>query len=379
MKIQLLYSVQWLLLLSILIQPDIALGQIPCNIILKGKVLNAETQEPIAFASIAVKDQNIGTLADENGNYVLDNLCEGTYTIVCSHVSCDHHEHVMIVENDMEKDFELEEHSLLLEEIVVREKILELKTTGASNELSAEEMGAGRGLSLADALEQLPGVTSLKTGASIAKPVIQGLHSNRVLLLNNGVRQEAQQWGSEHAPAIDPFLSNQLKVVKGANSVRYGAGAIGGVILMEPAPLPEQAGIGGELNLQGLSNGRTGIASGMLAAKLNGRLPISGRIQGTLKRGGNLHTPDYFLDNTGLREINYSWALGLKQDRWETELFYSRFSSRIGIFGGAHIGNLTDLLNAIEREEPLKTGDFSYELGRPQQRISMSCSNGEQW
>ena len=63
--------------------------------------------------------------------------------------------------------------------------------------------------------------------------MIHGMHSNRVLILNNGVRQEGQQWGIEHAPEVDPFIANKISVIKGANSVRYGSDAIAGVVLVE--------------------------------------------------------------------------------------------------------------------------------------------------
>ncbi|MBK7870007.1 MAG: TonB-dependent receptor [Saprospiraceae bacterium] len=71
-----------------------------------------------------------------------------------------------------------------------------------------------------------------------------------------------------------------------------------------------------------------------------------------------------------MQEYNFSWATGLKRDKFDVEAFYSRFYTKLGIFRGSHIGNLTDLQNAIERERPLDDGEFSYEIGRPQQRIS---------
>lgn len=357
---------QWLL--AIWFSPSLW-AQTRCDITLKGKVVDAHTREPVAFASIAIQDQNIGTLADENGNYVLKNLCPGNLILVCTHVGCHHAEHEILLVENMRWDFELEEESVLLEEVIVQGEAPVLESTQSSTTLDAAQLQSERGKSLGDALSQLPGVTTLNTGATIAKPVIQGLHSNRVLILNNGVRQEGQQWGSEHAPEIDPFLADKITVIKGASSVRYGADAIGGVVLVEPRPLREQAGIGGEANLQGFSNGRTGIASGMLEGKLKGKLPLSGRLQGTLKRGGDLQAPGYYLDNTGVEELNFSWAVGLQQKKWATEAFYSRFFTRLGIFSGSHIGNLTDLRNAIDRERPLDDGSFTYELGRPLQRI----------
>lgn len=341
-----------------------------CSLSLRGTVLNADTGEPLAFATIAIKENNRGAVADANGQYQLTNLCAGAYTVVCTRVGCNHVEHQVVLQADHVFDFKLEEESIQLDKIVVEGTAVAPQTTQAKMEVSDIELAANQGLNLGETLKRLPGVTLLSTGATIAKPVIQGLHSNRILILNNGVRQEGQQWGAEHAPEIDPYIAERVSVVKGAAGVRYGSDAIGGVILVEPRALPKVKGLGGAVNLVGFSNGRTGVASGLLHGKLGGKLPLAGRIQGTLKKGGNLRTPDYFLNNTGIREYNFSWAVGLQKERWQTEVFYSRFFTTIGILRSSHIGNVTDLLNAIERERPLDNGAFSYQIGRPQQRIS---------
>jgi iron complex outermembrane receptor protein len=183
-------------------------------------------------------------------------------------------------------------------EVLVNGKKTE-NTSQLKGELSAEERAQRNGLSLGDMLKGISGVQSLQTGSSISKPIIHGMHSSRVIILNQGVRQEGQQWGSEHAPEVDPFNSERITVVKGAGSVRYGSDALGGIILMEPKPMRHNPGIGGELHLQSFTNGRSGIASGMLEGKL-AKLPLSVRVQGTLKRAGNLQTPNYYLNNNGL-------------------------------------------------------------------------------
>src|ERR1700761_3821708 len=167
-----------------------------------------------------------------------------------------------------------------------------------------------RGLSLGESLKGIAGVNSLQTGPSISKPVIHGVYSNRILILNNGVRQEGQNWGNDHAPEIDPFIATKVTVIKGAASIRYGSDAIGGAILLDPKDLPRQPGIDGELNLVGMTNGRTGVASGYLegssGAKLEG---LSWRTQGTIKKAGNSHTANYYLNNTGFNENDYSATL----------------------------------------------------------------------
>src|SRR5690606_29134585 len=95
-------------------------------------------------------------------------------------------------------------------------------------EIKGKELDMTRGLSLGETLKEAPGVTVLQTGPSIFKPVIHGMYGNRVLILNNEVRMEGQQWGAEHGPEIDPFTASGITVVKGASGVRYGQDAIGG-------------------------------------------------------------------------------------------------------------------------------------------------------
>ena len=339
-----------------------------CNLSLRGQVLNADTGLPMAYAGIVIKETSQGVQSDEHGHYQLNNICPGEYTVVCSHLGCDHAEQKLNLRSNMVLDIAMKENALTLENLVVTGTTSKKAGTQTSSELSGVELDAGRGLGLGESLKRLSGVSTLNTGATISKPVIQGLHSNRILIFNNGVRLEGQQWGNEHAPEVDPFTAERITVVKGAASVRYGADALGGIILLEPKPIRRDPGIGGELHLQGFSNGRSGIVSNMLEGKL-AKLPLSGRIQGTLKRAGNLQTPNYYLNNTGVSESNFSWIAKYQPENWVLETFYSRFFTQLGILRDSHIGNLTDLENAIERGRPLQDGDFSYELGRPLQKV----------
>ena len=64
--------------------------------------------------------------------------------------------------------------------------------------LSSQQIERSLGRSLASLLTEISGVTSLQTGTTTAKPVIHGMYGNRVLIMNNGVRQSGQQWGEDH-------------------------------------------------------------------------------------------------------------------------------------------------------------------------------------
>lgn len=256
-------------------------------------------------------------------------------------------------------------------------------------ELSGRMLDQSRGQSLGESLKAIAGLYSIQTGPGISKPVIHGLYSNRILTLNNGIRQEDQQWGSEHAPQIDQFVASRLTVVKGAASIRYGSDAIGGVILVEPKAMPSEPGVHGELNAVGATNGRMGAVSGYLegAAGLDKALRgLSWRVQGTLKRAGYARAPDYFLENTSFRERNFSADLHYdrvspgnrtRPDRkWGAEFFFSQFNNRIGLFRGAQVGSLSDLYAALARPEPLVQPRFSYNLTRPYQNIQHQLLKG---
>ncbi|MFN5867378.1 MAG: TonB-dependent receptor plug domain-containing protein, partial [Candidatus Kapaibacterium sp.] len=83
-----------------------------------------------------------------------------------------------------------------------------------------------RGQTFADALTQVPGVTLVQTGAGIKKPMINGMTGTRLVLRNNNVVQEGQQWGMEHAPEIDALSPVTITVVKGPAAVKFGPNAL---------------------------------------------------------------------------------------------------------------------------------------------------------
>jgi iron complex outermembrane receptor protein len=340
-----------------------------CNFTLSGKVIDEHDKTLLMFATVYIKELERGSVSDNKGNYTIENLCKGTYTIIVSHLGCDPVTETITLTKSEKHHFYPEHHTEDLKEFTLLEEGYEEEVSVAKKELSVKELNQSRGESLGESLKTITGVTTLNTGSSISKPVIHGLHSDRVLILNNGIRQEGQQWGNEHAPEIDPYIANKLSVIKGADGIRYGANAIAGVVLVEPHALRDSAGVNGEFNIAAATNGKLGVSSATLdgnIGKLNG---LSWRLQGTLKRSGNVNTSNYYLKNTGLKEYNFSWAVGSNKEKYGIETFYSKFNTDIGIFSAAHIGNLTDLQRAIESSEPLESADFTYDINRPLQHI----------
>ena len=344
----------------------------PCICSLKGVIHEKDIHQPVVGAVIYIKGTNISTFADGNGRYNFKNLCQGQYILICQAVGFQKVEVIVNLTQEHNEDFSLEDKDEHLQEVVVAGKKIETLTQTKTT-LDGQALEQTRGRSLGESLKAISGVTSLQTGNSISKPIIHGMHSNRVLILNNGIRQEGQQWGSEHAPEIDPFVAKKLTVVKGAAGVRYGSDAIAGVIMVEPDPLPDSANIHGEMNMIGLSNGRMGIFSGIIEGGFSKIAGFSWRLQGTYKRGGDIKTADYFMANTGVQERNFSAAVGYKKQHFGIELFFSYFDTQLGIFTGSHIGNLTDLQNAIQNSRPNEIytpTEPSYDINRPNQDLA---------
>ena len=93
------------------------------------------------------------------------------------------------------------------------------------------------------------------------------------------------------------------------------------------------------------------------------------RVQGTLKRSGDISTANYLLNNTAAREANFSVATGVQKEKGTAEIFYSRYENESGVFYGSHIGNLDDLLARFEIGRPLTTYPFSYSINAPKQKV----------
>lgn len=103
--------------------------------------------------------------------------------------------------------------------------------------LTSRQMHQIGSTNVIDAIASLPGVSQVTTGANISKPVIRGLGYNRIVTVNDGMRQEGQQWGDEHGIEIDAESVGSVEVLKGPGSLIYGSDALAGVIKFNSYPI----------------------------------------------------------------------------------------------------------------------------------------------
>jgi len=354
-----------LFFLFILTCPKLVFGQ-DCSLLLKGKVTSSDGLA-VESVSVNLSPGSLGTVTDGSGYFQFKNLCAGTYTVVVRHVGYQMIRETISLKKNLEVSFTLIGEVQELEAVVVHEESHQEGIMVAG--LNRAELDALAGKSLGETLKELPGVGTIQAGPGVSKPVIHGVHGQRILILNNGVRLEGQQWGAEHAPEIDPFIASEIQVIKDASSIRHGVDAIGGVVIVTPPALPEEPGLGGYLQTIGQSNGQSGTISGSLQGGINGKKGWGWRVQGTARKSGDFNAANYTLTNTGLRESNVSGALGYHGAQGGIEVFASRFATDIGILSGSVSSSVSDLATAIASEKPRYTRPFSYSIDNPSQSV----------
>ncbi len=340
-----------------------------CNNSLYGTVTDHHDGSLLVGATLIIKEIGAAVQTDINGTYKFTNLCNKTYSINIIHPLCEQKNVTIKIIGKTNKNFKLEHHLEELNEIVIKGKAYSNKSkTIIENTISSKEIENYSNETLGDALNSVSGVSSLNTGNSIVKPLINGLHSSRVVIMNNGTRMQDQEWGSEHAPNIDVNAIDNITVIKGAGALQYSGDAVGGVVIAESSKVPVKDTIYGKTILNGASNGRGSLITTQLTKSYkNGWY---GKIQGTLKKYGDFEAPDYVLSNTGVFEQNLAIKAGFNGFSYGVEANYGVFKNEIGILKASHIGGAQDLVRAINSPKPLIIEDFTYNINPPKQEVT---------
>ncbi len=349
------------------LNPEIKAQQ--CNIKLSGQILDLQHGDYLEFATVYIQETEKGIVSDSLGKFSINNLCPGNYHIIISHLGCQSKTFFISISQNLERKFYLEHHEELMDEIEISGESSGSKTGKIKTTLNKEMLFEQSGKSLTEMLTSIPGVSMLKSGPNVSKPIIQGMYGNRVTILNNGIPQEGQQWGNDHAPEIDPNTADKISVYKGASAIKYGLQALGGIVILEPDEIPEDPHWHGALQANFQSNGK--MYGGMFSGKKSmgfGKV----RLTAGYNKSGDKKAPDYFLTNTGNSDASFSAMISNhKSGKWSRLLYYSYYHNTNGILRGSHIGNVTDLQEAFTRKIPFYTDSlFSYEISVPKQVVN---------
>lgn len=220
---------------------------------LRGIVTDAIDGQPVVGASVYFPALKQGTTTNAQGEYHFKTLPIVKTAIQVSYVG-----HQTIIETvnlhtTTEMNFVMHENNAMLGEVVVTGltgSSLADKSPSPISVVTPVELQRTSSTNIIDAVSRQPGVSQITTGNGISKPVIRGLGYNRIVVVNDGIRQEGQQWGDEHGIEIDPQTVHSVEILKGPASLMYGSDALAGVLVMHEDPVMPlgkmAANVGGE-------------------------------------------------------------------------------------------------------------------------------------
>ncbi len=314
------------------------------------RVVN-ENNEPMAGATIVVNGgRHIGA-SDLNGYFRVPTEGKGSLKIAVTFVGYQKSEKILDANDpDMPVIITLEPVISLLEGVTVVNNFIDQRKREEMLPLEIADRGfitINRGGSLVASLASIPGISAMEIGSGHSKPLIRGLGFNRVVITENGIRHEAQQWGSDHGLEIDQYAIESVEILKGPAAVKYGSDAIGGVIRIQSDPVPGYGTLAGNIEVSGKSNNNLLGGSAYLAGR--------GKSMFFTSRFTLLDYADYSipadsveiysflvplhkrrLRNTAGNEMNMHASAGVIKPGFFARVSASHVSSKNGFFANAH-------------------------------------------
>ncbi len=212
---------------------------------------------PLPGVSIYAPAIQASTISDSNGFYSFSRIPSGKITFIFSYVGfTTQQKNFQVSEDGIQADIILQEDVHLMDEVIISTAFNKLQSQNVMKvEHESIKSLQQKGITtLIEGLTTIPGVSQISTGASIGKPVIRGLSSNRVLIYSQGVRLENQQFGDEHGLGLNDSGIESVEVIRGPASLLYGSDALGGVLYFIPEKFANSNSIKADIDQKYYSN-----------------------------------------------------------------------------------------------------------------------------
>jgi iron complex outermembrane receptor protein len=284
---------------------------------LSGTITDKADGKSIPGATISIPDLRVGTVSDANGKYNINNLPRGVYLVQVSFIGYGTFNQRVDFSKTATLDVQLQASSIEAGEVVITgvSKATEIRRdpvpmAAVSKTFIDQHSASGN---VIDEIANLPGISAVTTGPNVSKPFIHGLGYNRVITLQDGIRQEGQQWGDEHGIEVDQNSIDRIEVIKGPASLSYGSDAIGGVVnLLSPPPVAEGKILGSVSANYGTNNG---LMNGSFRLQGNSNGLVWGTIISAKEAKDYQNDHDGRVYGTGYREKDARIMVGLNK-KW---------------------------------------------------------------
>ncbi len=334
------------------------------KVTLSGKITDAKTGDALTGATIYFPDLRIGGFSDAQGNYKIQNLPQGRYLLEVSFTGYASVIETIELNGNVQKNFALNVSYIETDAVTITgvSAATSVKRTPIPvSILRKDDLLKSSSTNLIDALSKTPGVTQITTGPAISKPVIRGLGYNRVVIVNDGIRQEGQQWGDEHGIEVDEYNVNKVEILKGPASLMYGSDALAGVVnFISIIPVPEGKIKGNLFAAYQTNNSQRGFHLD-LGGNQNGFIWGA---YGSYKAAADYKNKyDGYVFNSKFNEKNFGGYVGLNKGWGFSHLYISNFDQHLGLVEGDRddaTGRFLKLVNdnGTESEEIATGADF---------------------
>ncbi len=318
------------------LQPNQSGKSVPVKGRLTGKITDTKTGAALPGATIYFPDLKTGAISDNNGQYTTPLLNAGKYLIQITYQGYATVIESIVINGNTQKDFALKETIVETEEVTVTGVTSATRTRESPQPIDIvrrTDFLKTISTNAIDALSKtVPGVSGLTTGPAVSKPMIRGLGYNRVVTVNDGIRQEGQQWGDEHGIEIDDYSIQRAEVLKGPASLIYGSDAIAGVInIISQQPAPEGSITGNITGEYQTNNGLRGFF-GNIGGTKNG---FSWNAYGSYKGAHDYQNKyDRYVFNSKFYEKNFGGMIGYGGSWGHSNILLSNFDQYLGIVEG---------------------------------------------
>ncbi len=347
------------------------------NASLSGKITDKKTGDVLTGVTIYIPDLKTGTTSGIDGTYVIKNLPKTKVLVQVTLLGYKLIAEQIDLNSTSIMNFALEESIAELNEVVITglsKSAEKNRTPTPISTISSIKLKQLSASNIIDAIATQPGISQVTTGTGISKPVIRGLGFNRVVVVNDGIRQEGQQWGEEHGIEIDEYTVNRVEILKGPASLSYGSDAMAGVINMLPAPTLPEGKISGSI----LANYQTN--NGLIGSSFNFTGNQKGFIWDLRYSNKMAHAYqnkyDGYVFNSGFRENNFGGIVGINKSWGYSHLHFSIYNLTPGIVEGERDSASGKFIKPVaiddstEGEELANNDDFtSYTPLTPYQEI----------
>ena len=308
----------------------LAISSIYSQNTIKGIVKESETEEPITFANVYLPELEKGTITNEKGEFVINNLPSGDHKIIISYIGFKTFSTTLKIPQTKNLRIVLTTSAIEMEEVIVSTPFHKLQSENVMKveQLKMNELKASGTTTLSEGITNIAGVESVTTGLSIGKPVIRGLSSNRVLVYTQGIRLENQQFGDEHGLGINAAGIESVEVIKGPASLLYGSDALGGVLYLNPEKFTQVNSSTGDISAEFFTN--------TIGFSTNAGFKSSGDkfkfiLRGNITEHSDYKTDEFRVTNTRFKEQDFKAAFGYQESKYKSEFRYNLNVSKLGI------------------------------------------------